>query len=43
MKGGYAKVTDLSRISGISQQDFNDTYVITEAKELDESIGQVRM
>lgn len=28
--GGYAKVTDLSRISGISEQDFNDTYVVVE-------------
>lgn len=26
--GGYIKVTDLDRISGISEQSFNDTYVV---------------
>lgn len=28
--GGYIKVTDLDRISGISEQSFNDTYTIVE-------------
>lgn len=28
--GGYIKVTDLDRISGISEQSFNDTYVVVE-------------
>ena len=31
--GGYIKVTDLSRISGISEQDFADTYVTVESKD----------
>ena len=30
MQGGYAKITDMSRISGISENDFNDTYVVVE-------------
>lgn len=30
--GGYIKVTDLDRISGISAESFNDTYVATEQK-----------
>ncbi len=28
--GGYIKVTDLDRISGISEQSFNDTYKVVE-------------
>ena len=28
--GGYIKVTDLDRISGISEVSFNDTYTIVE-------------
>ncbi len=28
--GGYIKVTDLDRISGISEESFNDTYTIIE-------------
>ena len=28
--GGYIKVTDLERISGISEQSFNDTYMVVE-------------
>lgn len=31
-KGGYAKITDMSRISGISELDFNDTYKVVESK-----------
>ena len=30
MQGGYAKITDMSRISGISENDFNETYVVIE-------------
>ncbi|MBR5370491.1 MAG: hypothetical protein IK137_04230 [Bacilli bacterium] len=36
-KGGYIKVTDLDRISGISAQDFADTYVIAEPQKTDEN------
>ena len=28
--GGYIKVTDLDRISGISESSFNDTYIVVE-------------
>ena len=28
--GGYIKVTDLDRISGISEASFNDTYTVVE-------------
>ena len=28
--GGYIKVTDLDRISGVSEQSFNDTYVVVD-------------
>ena len=28
--GGYIKVTDLDRISGISEQSFNDTYMVVD-------------
>lgn len=38
-KGGYIKVTDLDRISGISAQDFADTYAIVEDKK--EEISQM--
>ena len=30
-EGGYIKVTDLDRISGISEQSFNDTYVVVDS------------
>ena len=31
-EGGYIKVSDLDRISGISEVSFNDTYMVIESE-----------
>ena len=43
MKGGFAKITDMSRISGISANDFVDTYRLVEPQVMEyEETGYTR-
>ena len=43
MAGGYAKITNMDSISGISEGDFADTYVIVEPQKVEEASTGMRI